>query len=189
MQDYGLNLVAASDATGFFAEPFGGRHLIDGKWADDGGSLDRRSPAHCVVASRCAQGPEPAQIGAIATREHQSKMYRYVRQVAAEGANVCASRNILTVPGLDGQFYEPTVVSGAQPETAIAREEVFGPVMSVLPFKTADQAVRHSRDTACAGDGVDRYMDGRFPGSTFGGMKQSGQGSEIGLTAWRSSSR
>jgi acyl-CoA reductase-like NAD-dependent aldehyde dehydrogenase len=108
----------------------------------------------------------------------------------------------MAVPGLSGQFYQPTVVAGVTPDMAIAREEVFGPVLSVLTFRTLDEAVSlandasyglsagvWSRDVHTCLDFARRtqagtvwtntWMDG-FPEMTFGGMKQSGQGREIG---------
>ncbi|MCI5075227.1 aldehyde dehydrogenase family protein [Oricola sp.] len=146
---------------------------------------------------------DPAtQVGAIVTPEHQAKIDTYVRQAVAEGANVCLGGGVLSVPGLDGQFYQPTVIAGVRPEMAIAREEVFGPVLSVLTFKNADDAIALANDASyglSAGIWSDNvhtcldfarrtragtiwtntWMDG-FPEMTFGGMKQSGQGREIG---------
>ena len=94
------------------------------------------------------------------------------------------------------------MVAGVTPDMAIAREEVFGPVLSVLTFRTLDEAVSlandasyglsagvWSRDVHTCLDFARRvqagtiwtntWMDG-FPEMTFGGMKQSGQGREIG---------
>lgn len=142
------------------------------------------------------------QVGAIVTPEHQAKIDSCVRQAVANGANVCLGGGVLSVPGLDGQFYQPTVIVGVRPEMAIAREEVFGPVLSVLTFRTADEAIALANDAsyglsagvwsenihtcldfarrAQAGTvWTNTWMDG-FPELTFGGMKQSGQGREIG---------
>jgi betaine-aldehyde dehydrogenase len=88
------------------------------------------------------------------------------------------------------------------PDMAIARDEVFGPVLAVLTFRTADEAIALCNDaTYGLSAGVwsesihtcldfarrvqagtiwtNTWMDG-FPEMTFGGMKQSGQGREIG---------
>jgi betaine-aldehyde dehydrogenase len=106
------------------------------------------------------------------------------------------------VPGLPGKFYQPTVISGISPDMAIAREEVFGPVLAVLTFRTAEEAIALANDSAYGlSAGVwsenihtcldfarrvqagtiwtNTWMDG-FAEMTFGGMKQSGQGREIG---------
>jgi betaine-aldehyde dehydrogenase len=108
----------------------------------------------------------------------------------------------LAVPGLGDQFYQPTVITGVTPDMAISREEVFGPVLAVLTFRTLDEAVAlcERRPLRPERGGVERecpylprlcpavqagtvwtntWMDG-FPEVTFGGMKQSGQGREIG---------
>jgi betaine-aldehyde dehydrogenase len=102
--------------------------------------------------------------------------------------------------GLPGEFYAPTIVTGVTPDMAIAREEVFGPVLSVLTFRTLDEALAWPTTpaTACRpGSGArmstpawpsrggaqagtvwtNTWMDG-FPEVTFGGMKQSGLGRE-----------
>ena len=108
----------------------------------------------------------------------------------------------LQVAGLGPQFYQPTVVTDVTPDMAIARDEVFGPVLSVLTFRTLDEAIALANDAAYGlSAGVwsedvhtcltfarraqagtvwtNTWMDG-FPEVTFGGVKQSGQGREIG---------
>lgn len=146
---------------------------------------------------------DPAtQVGAIVSEAHQGKIHGYVEAAAKAGAEVRLGGERLSVPGLAGQFYQPTVVTKVRPDMAIAREEVFGPVLSVLTFRTLDEAVRlandasyglsagvWSRDVHTCLDFARRvragtiwtntWMDG-FPEMTFGGMKQSGQGREVG---------
>ncbi|MES2846083.1 MAG: aldehyde dehydrogenase family protein [Pseudomonadota bacterium] len=145
---------------------------------------------------------EATQVGAIVTAEHSAKIDRYVRDAVAAGAEVCLGGGGLTVPGVGAQFYQPTVIRGVTPDMAIAREEVFGPVLSVLTFRTLDQAIALTNDAtyglsagvwsenvhtcmafarrAQAGTvWTNTWMDG-FPELAFGGMKQSGQGREIG---------
>lgn len=142
------------------------------------------------------------QVGAIITSQHQGKIDDYVRAAVKAGAEIALGGGPLLVPGLDGQFYQPTIVRGVTPEMAIAREEVFGPVLSVLTFRTMDEAVALTNDaTYGLSAGVwsenvhtclefsrraeagtvwtNTWMDG-FPELTFGGVKQSGQGREIG---------
>jgi betaine-aldehyde dehydrogenase len=145
---------------------------------------------------------EATQVGAIVTADHSAKIDRYVRDAVAAGAEVCLGGGALTVPGVGAQFYQPTVIRGVTPDMAIAREEVFGPVLSVLTFRTLDQAIALTNDAtyglsagvwsenvhtcmafarrAQAGTvWTNTWMDG-FPELAFGGMKQSGQGREIG---------
>ncbi len=142
------------------------------------------------------------QVGAIISAAHQGKIDGYVKAAVAAGATVALGGGVLDVPGMAGQFYQPTVVSGVTPDMAIARDEVFGPVLACLTFRTMDEAVAMANDAAYGlSAGVwsenvhtcldfarrvqagtiwtNTWMDG-FPEMTFGGFKQSGQGREIG---------
>ena len=142
------------------------------------------------------------QVGAIVTPEHRAKIDGYVRDARKAGAEVALGGGPLTVAGLGDQFYQPTVVRGVTPDMAIAREEVFGPVLSVLTFRTLDEAIQLANDASyglsagvwsenvhtCLEFGrrvqagtiwTNTWMDG-FPEVAFGGMKQSGQGRENG---------
>lgn len=146
---------------------------------------------------------DPAtQVGAIVTPEHGAKIDGYVQAARAAGARVVLGGGPLAVPGLGTQFYRPTVVTGVTPDMAIARDEVFGPVLTVLTFRTLEEAIALCNDAdyglsagvwsenvhTCltfaravqAGTvWTNTWMDG-FPEVTFGGVKQSGQGREIG---------
>ena len=142
------------------------------------------------------------QVGAIISDAHLAKIDGYVRDAVAAGATVHLGGANLQVAGLPGKYYQPTVISGVTPDMPIAREEVFGPVLVVLTFRTADEAVALANDSTFGlSAGVwsenihtcldfarrvqagtiwtNTWMDG-FPEMTFGGMKQSGQGREIG---------
>jgi betaine-aldehyde dehydrogenase len=145
---------------------------------------------------------EDTQVGAIVTPEHGAKIDGHVAAAVAAGAVVCIGGSPLTVPGLGGQFYQPTVIRGVTPDMAIARDEVFGPVLVVQAFRTLEEAIALTNDSAYGlSAGVwsenvhtclsfarraqagtiwtNTWMDG-FPEVAFGGMKQSGQGREIG---------
>ena len=142
------------------------------------------------------------QVGAIVTAEHQAKIDVYVQEARAEGADVKLGGAPLDVDGVGSQFYQPTVLTGLTSEMRIVQEEVFGPVLSVLTFKTLDEAIALANDSvyglsagvwskdvhtclsfarrADAGTvWTNTWMDG-YPEVAFGGMKQSGQGREIG---------
>ncbi|WP_416915013.1 MAG: aldehyde dehydrogenase family protein [Roseicyclus sp.] len=142
------------------------------------------------------------QVGAIISPEHLDKIDGYVRGAVAAGARVALGGAALPVGGLGAQFYQPTIVTDVRPEMAIAREEVFGPVLSVLTFRTADEAIAlandaayglsagvWSRDVSTCLDFMRRvragtiwtntWMDG-FAELPFGGFKESGQGRELG---------
>lgn len=146
---------------------------------------------------------DPAtQVGAIVSVEHGAKIDGYVAAARKAGARVVLGGGPLQVPGLGPQFYQPTVVTGVTPDMAIAREEVFGPVLTVLTFRTLDEALKLVNDAdyglsagvwsenihtclafargAQAGTvWTNTWMDG-FPEVSFGGVKQSGLGREIG---------
>ena len=142
------------------------------------------------------------QVGAIISPEHLAKIDAYVRGAVAAGARLALGGAALDVGGLGAQFYQPTIVTDVRPEMEIAREEVFGPVLSVLTFRTADEAIQLANDAAYGlSAGVwssdvstcldfmrrvragtvwtNTWMDG-FAELPFGGLKQSGQGRELG---------
>ncbi len=145
---------------------------------------------------------EATQVGAIVSKAHQGKIDGYVKAAVAAGARVALGGAPMRVEGLPGEYYQPTVVTGVTPDMAIAREEVFGPVLSVLTFRTLEEAITLANDASYGlSAGVwsenvhtcldfarrvqagtiwtNTWMDG-FPEMTFGGMKQSGSGREIG---------
>ena len=91
---------------------------------------------------------ENTQVGAIVTAEHNAKIHEYVVAAGAAGANVALGGGPLNVPGLGTQFYQPTIIRGVTPDMAIAREEVFGPVLTVLTFRTMDEAIALANDAS-----------------------------------------
>lgn len=162
--------------------------------------------ARVVALSRKVAFGDPlhadTQVGAIVTAEHQAKIDGYVQDAVAAGAELCLGGGNLEVPGLGAQFYQPTVLRDVSADMAIVREEVFGPVLAVQTFRTLEEAIALANDSdygLSAGVWSDNvhtclefsrrvragtvwtntWMDG-FPEVAFGGMKQSGQGREIG---------
>lgn len=142
------------------------------------------------------------QVGAIISEAHQQKIAAYVRDAVASGAKLALGGEAVRHPGLPGDFFAPTVVTNVRPEMPIAREEVFGPVLAVLTFKTLEEAISLVNDASYGlSAGVwsenvhtclafarraeagtvwtNTWMDG-FPEVAFGGFKQSGQGRENG---------
>ncbi|MEM7295209.1 MAG: aldehyde dehydrogenase family protein [Pseudomonadota bacterium] len=142
------------------------------------------------------------QVGAIVTPEHGVKIEGHVRAAESSGAEITLGGEALKVPGLAPQFYQPTVVTQVTSGMPIASAEVFGPVLTVQTFGTLEKAVEIANGTeyglsagvwsenvhtclafargARAGTvWTNTWMDG-YPEVTFGGMKQSGQGREIG---------
>jgi acyl-CoA reductase-like NAD-dependent aldehyde dehydrogenase len=142
------------------------------------------------------------QVGAIISQAHQQKIAAYVRDAVASGAKLALGGEAVRHPGLPGDFFAPTVVTNVRPDMPIAREEVFGPVLAVLTFKTLEEAISLVNDASYGlSAGVwsenvhtclafarraeagtvwtNTWMDG-FPEVAFGGFKQSGQGRENG---------
>ncbi|MDI6835945.1 MAG: aldehyde dehydrogenase family protein, partial [Rhizobiaceae bacterium] len=142
------------------------------------------------------------QVGAIISQAHEEKIAGYVKDALAAGASLKLGGAPVSHPALPGRFFAPTVVTGVTADMAIAREEVFGPVLSVLTFRTLEEAIALANDAAYGlSAGVwsenvhtclafarrveagtvwtNTWMDG-FPEVTFGGYKQSGQGRENG---------
>ncbi|WP_077968452.1 aldehyde dehydrogenase family protein [Ensifer adhaerens] len=140
------------------------------------------------------------QVGAIITPQHLEKIAGYVSAASRDGAAVAHGGTALDL-GM-GQFMAPTILSSVRPDMAVAREEVFGPVLSVLTFETTEEAIRIANaidyglsagvwsrgfDT-CLTIGrrvragtiwMNTFMDGA-PELPFGGYRQSGLGRELG---------
>lgn len=162
--------------------------------------------ARVVALSRKVKFGDPldpdTQVGAIVTSEHNVTIDNYVQDAVADGAKLELGGDALPVAGLGNQFYQPTVISNVSPDMAIAREEVFGPVLVVLTYRTMDEAIalvnasdyglsagiwsenvhtclEFARRAEAGTVWTNTWMDG-YPELAFGGVKQSGQGREIG---------
>ena len=148
------------------------------------------------------------QIAPISTRPQMEKIERYVEIAKGEGAKLACGGKRASVPGWpNGLFYEPTIFTGVDNRMRIAQEEVFGPVLSVIPFDDDDDAVRIANDIrfglaagvwtqsiARAMTMADRIRAGtvwinnyRMTSTTspFGGFKMSGTGREGGIAGMR----
>lgn len=87
---------------------------------------------------------EDTEMGPISNRPQFDRVCEHLRRAEAEGAK------ILTGGVADlgsGWFVKPTIVTGVSPEMGIAREEVFGPVLTVLEFDTEEEAIAMANDT------------------------------------------
>ena len=88
---------------------------------------------------------DPAtEMGPLVSAQQLATVERYVAKGLEEGAHlVCGGKRI----DRPGYFYEPTIFTGVTPDMTIAREEIFGPVLVVLPFDAEDEAIALANDT------------------------------------------
>jgi aldehyde dehydrogenase (NAD+)/betaine-aldehyde dehydrogenase len=144
---------------------------------------------------------DPAtQVGSLISPEHRERVHGYVDGGRDEGAEVVTGGE---VPDGDGSFYPPTVLAKVGNEMRVAQEEIFGPVVTVIPFEDERDAIRIANEsryglmaTVWTADPARGHRLARrikagtvginmpytaFPGIPFGGYKQSGFGRELGL--------
>lgn len=89
------------------------------------------------------------EMGPIAFSEQLDKVQSYVDIGKGEGATVaCGGRRPDDASLADGFFFEPTILTGVDNTMRVVREEIFGPVLSVLPFDTEEEAVAIGNDTS-----------------------------------------
>lgn len=87
-------------------------------------------------------------VGPMVSKEQQQRILDYIAVGVAEGAHIAAQAPLPTDPSLrNGYFVPPTLFTDVTPQMRIAREEIFGPVVSVIPFDDENEAVRISNDT------------------------------------------
>jgi aldehyde dehydrogenase (NAD+)/betaine-aldehyde dehydrogenase len=140
------------------------------------------------------------QVGSLISTAHRDKVHGFVEQGREEGAEVVSGGKIGEG---EGAFYPPTVLAQVESSMTVAQEEIFGPVVTVIPFEDEKDAIRIANDvkyglmaTVWTGDPgrghriASRIKAGTvginmpytaFPGIPFGGYKQSGFGRELGL--------
>ncbi|MCW1839224.1 betaine-aldehyde dehydrogenase [Prosthecomicrobium hirschii] len=92
---------------------------------------------------------DPAShVGALISADHMEKVLGYIEKGRAEGARVLTGGDRVTRDGLDrGFFVAPTVFDGCSDAMAVVREEIFGPVMTVLEFEDEDEVVARANAT------------------------------------------
>ena len=102
-----------------------------------------------VDSARIGDPLDPqTEIGPLVSAEHRELVHSYVVAGIEDGAKLlCGDGQSGTGPAEDGFFYEPALFSGVSADMRIAREEIFGPVLSVLPFEGEDEAITLANDT------------------------------------------
>lgn len=93
-------------------------------------------------------GAEDTQMGSLISIAHRDKICAMVDRAIASGCTAAAGGAAASVAGFEnGAFMQPTVLVGVTPDMEIAQEEVFGPVLSVIPFDTEAEALSIANDT------------------------------------------
>lgn len=86
------------------------------------------------------------ELGAMVEEHHLQRVLDHIEAARAAGADVVTGgERAQVLPG--GAYMQPTVITGATPESVVAQEEIFGPVLVVLPFDTIDEAVAIANGT------------------------------------------
>jgi acyl-CoA reductase-like NAD-dependent aldehyde dehydrogenase len=162
-----------------------------------------------VAGVKVGDPMDPAtRMGPVVSDSQLDTVESYVKAGNDEKAQLVRGGKRLTGEGYDkGYFYEPTIFDQVDNRMKIAQEEIFGPVLSVIPFKDADEALRVANDSmyglaaAVWTKDIDRafkFAKGIKAGTVwinsyhaagtlgvplmpFGGYKQSGIGRELGL--------
>jgi aldehyde dehydrogenase (NAD+) len=176
----------------------GSRVLVPRDRLAEAESLAAAAAAAIVVGSPDEEGTD---VGPVASRPQYEKVQRLLDEAVADGARVIAGG-----PGRPdgvevGYYVRPTVLSGVTNQMNIAREEIFGPVLTLIPYDDEAHAVQIANDTPYGLSGYvsspdlekarsiarqirtgmmhvnGASLDGRSP---FGGFKSSGNGREYG---------
>lgn len=144
---------------------------------------------------------EETDMGALVSRGHLNTVDEYVQIGLSEGAKLAYGGKKITTLG-EGNFYEPTVFYDVNNKMRVAQEEIFGPVIVIIPFKTEEEAIQIANDSIYGLAGVvwtndlrrahrvaDQVKSGllwincwyvRDLRTPFGGAKASGIGREGG---------
>jgi len=156
---------------------------------------------YCSIISGIRMGlplDEDAQMGALASEAQYDKVLRYIQIASDEGADLVAGGGRPDDPKLVGHYVLPTAFDEVRPDMRIAQEEVFGPVVSFIPWEDEADVIRAMNDVdfglsasiwtndLSTGLRVSRAVQagivwvngasGGAPGMPFGGYKDSGMG-------------
>jgi acyl-CoA reductase-like NAD-dependent aldehyde dehydrogenase len=167
-----------------------------------------RHDAAAAIARRVAESftvGDPTEgkfkLGPLVSATQRERVVNYIKKGIADGATLIAGGAEMPEGLTKGYFVRPTVFANVRNDMTIAQEEIFGPVLSIIPYEDEDDAVRIANDTiyglgggVWSGDperakrvarrlrtGQVEINGGKFnPLAPFGGYKQSGNGRELG---------
>ncbi len=209
-EDAKLDDAVKGVVSGIFAAT--GQTCIAGSRALVHRSVHDRFVEEIVAFARTARIGDPSredtQVGPITTKPQLAKVTDYIAIAQAEGAVLALGGGRPTGEACrEGWFVEPTIFTHVTPSMRIAQEEVFGPVLAIIPFDTDEEAIEIANSTIyglAAGvwtQSITRAltMSERLDAGTvwvntyravsymspFGGFKRSGIGRESGLSAIR----
>lgn len=157
-------------------------------------------------ARKIVVGPgmsDGVEMGPLITKEHMERVLGYIEIGKADGATLaCGGKRLTGTDTASGWFVEPTIFTGCTPRMRIVQEEIFGPVLAVLPFEDEAEAIRLANDSVFGlaggvftadGARAQRFIRKLRAGITWinayhptyneapwGGYKQSGIGRELG---------
>lgn len=159
------------------------------------------------VATRLVVGDplDPGtSIGPLSSNQHGERVMDYIRSALDDGARLVCGGERLSIAGCEGGFFvAPTILAGANNQMKAAREEIFGPVLVVIPYDTDEDAIAlandsnyglsagiYSTDLVTAQQMSRRLQAGSVwindwhairSDAPFGGYKESGIGREFGI--------
>jgi aldehyde dehydrogenase (NAD+) len=169
------------------------------------GIYDQAVEIAAEVASKITVGSahdEGNHMGPVVNKTQWEKIQGLIQKGIDEGARLIAGGPGLPENFNKGFYVKPTVFADVTPDMTIAREEIFGPVLSIMKFETEEEAIAIANDTEY---GLTNYVQTQDParanrmarvlrsgmvemngkprsaGAPFGGMKKSGNGREAGI--------
>lgn len=100
-------------------------------------------------AIRIGDPTDPStDLGSLISRAQVERVDGFVQRAVAAGARVVTGGGRTSVPGLpEGAFYRPTILTGVAQDAECVQQEIFGPVLTVIPFDTEEEAIALANDT------------------------------------------